>query len=513
MQSTVLYVENYMRLNSAKIFLLVLLAFIAGVGLASFGDIPDRIAQISFWGLGMAVVIVGIFNKRRAIPLFFILAALAGVVRFNITKAHRAQLLEFTDVNFPVTLRGYLDAEPQWREKNQLFILRAKEIILPGHRVLIDERILITTNLYPRYSFGKALEIKGKLQKPEAFEDFDYPVYLAKDDIYFLSYFPQIQNCSAPSKKCLPKLSWQDKARLFFGRPIFSFKQRFESAISRAVPEPNASFLQGIVLGSRSGMPEGLKEDFRRTGTSHIFAISGWNITVLSQIIGGFFLIFFMRKTAFWFTLGAIGVFVILTGASASVMRAAVMGILVLLARRQGRLYQAVNAIVFAGAIMILINPKVLRFDVGFQLSFLATLGLIYISPLLEEKLSKMREFFGMKESLIATLSAAIAILPVAISHFNQLSLAAIPVNMLVLPVVPWAMLAGFLAGIAGLGYDILGQAFGWIAWLFSAYTIGIIRLFARLPFGSFPLNLHWVFTTPYYAVLVYFLTRTKNKV
>ncbi|MBI2003478.1 MAG: ComEC/Rec2 family competence protein [Parcubacteria group bacterium] len=185
------------------------------------------------------------------------------------------------------------------------------------------------------------------------------------------------------------------------------------------------------------------------------------------------------RQKAFWVTVLAIAAFTVLTGASASVIRAALMGILVLLAYREGRFYSMTNSIVLAGTVMIALNPKVLRFDAGFQLSFLATLGLVRLAPFFKEKLEKLPEFFNFKENFVATLSAQLAVLPVILYNFGNFSLVSLPANVLILPIIPVTMLFGFLAGISGLVWLPLGNLVGLAAWLLAEYEILIVRLFS----------------------------------
>lgn len=216
-----------------------------------------------------------------------------------------------------------------------------------------------------------------------------------------------------------------------------------------------------------------------------------------------------------------------MVGAGASVVRAAVMGILILLAQQAGRLYQIKNALVFAGALMIFINPKVLVWDVGFQLSFAATLGLVYISPILQKWLEADKDDFSLPGSigafvksdksvkliLVATLSAQIAVLPLLVVNFGQLSLISPLANLLVLPVIPITMLFGFLAALAGLLFLPLGQIFGWLSWLFLTYEIKVIELLAKIPLAAVSFKWTWLSGGIYYAVLIWLICRFNKKI
>ncbi|MDP1629528.1 MAG: ComEC/Rec2 family competence protein, partial [bacterium] len=298
-----------------------------------------------------------------------------------------------------VLVRGLIIDEPERRSGNQKLIVSAESLEAAGFRENISGKILVTGRRFPEYRYGDRLEILGALKTPEISDDFDYAAYLAKDDIYSLINYPEIKKIGEAGSPIY--------------RTLFGAKQKIEETIGLILPEPHSSFLAAILLGARKTLPPDLVENFNITGTTHIVALSGFNITIVSSfIIGllGFFLI--RRNIAFWLAVFGIAGFALMTGASPSVVRAALMGILILWAQRESRLYSITNAIVFAGAVMIFVNPKILRYDAGFQLSFLATLGLIYISPIFQKWLQNFRFPQNLKEVFYLTLSAQIATLP-----------------------------------------------------------------------------------------------------
>ena len=188
---------------------------------------------------------------------------------------------------------------------------------------------------------------------------------------------------------------------------------------------------------------------------------------------------FFRRRIAFWISVVVIILFVILTGASASVVRAAVMGLLLSFAHGYGRLYDQKNSIILAGAVMIYHNPLTLVFDIGFQLSFAAVLGLIYLYPWLESRSYKISKLGVIKELILMTLSAQIAVAPLLIYYFGNFSLISLPANILILPFIPAAMLAGFITGLVGIIYQPIGQFIGYIAWAITTYQIEVVRYFS----------------------------------
>ena len=479
-----------------------MLAFILGVGSGSFFDISQEVFLVIAI---IAVSLVAVFyrqgSKTLSFPVafsaFLILAFSAGVLRFDVSESINKVLTSFNDTNVKVELRGYINDEPQRLIDKQRLTLQVKEIRVPDYvdpvrgrgalralaasngAVFTDEKILTTVNLYQEFQYGDLISIVGILQSPKNFDDFDYINYLAKDGIFSLVYYPKISEISKDAFFRPKEVSIFENLKIGLFKNIFRIKKSFEESIERVIAEPNAALINGILLGSRENIPQDLKEAFNKTGTPHILAISGYNITIVGLYISSLFMFFMRRQKAFWFTVLGIVIFTILTGASASVIRAAIMGILVLLAYREGRFHNMTNSIVFAGVIMIILNPKVLRFDIGFQLSFLATLGLIYLAPFLSEKLKRVPEFWNFRENFIATLSAQIMVLPVILYNFGSFSLVSLPANVLILPIVPITMFFGFLAGVSGLIWLRLGEAIGLIAWLFSEYEILIVKIFS----------------------------------
>lgn len=474
-------------MDKSQIFLIFLISFLAGVLVGSFFNISNFSAQAVILA---AVVLVSLFWRRHSkirnwkitLVSFGTIFLMLGILVFNQNAEVDKKLKNFNDTNFKPSIFGYVASDVEVLSDRQRFIFRAKRIEVPKYRIGVDENILITVPLYPRYEYGQFLEISPNLKSPQKFTtdsgtEFDYAAYLAKDDIFSLAYYPEIKitglECSNFKKwECL-KISLLEK--------IFRAKNSFKNSLNKVLPEPASSLADGLLLGSRENISEELRHAFNKTGTSHILAISGWNITIIGSLISAVLIFFMKRQKAFWVSIAAIFIFVILTGASASVVRAGIMGGLLLLAKNQGRFYGSVNAVVFAGAVMALFNPNVVRFDLGFQLSFLATLGIIFLSPYLNDKSVRWRipEFFKIKENLVMTLSAQAAVLPLLIYNFHGFSILSIPANILILPAIPFLMLFGFLGGLAGFLWPFLGQAIALPALFLSKYVIFIVRLFS----------------------------------
>ncbi|NCQ12555.1 hypothetical protein COT93_01905 [Candidatus Falkowbacteria bacterium CG10_big_fil_rev_8_21_14_0_10_37_18] len=329
-------------------------------------------------------------------------------------------------------------------------------------------RVLITTDLYPIYDYGDYLQITGQLQAPPEIEGFDYESYLARYDVYSVMYYPKITKTEG-------NLSMTQKSY----RLLLDFKQRLASSINSNLPEPSASLANALLLGYRRAM---YKEDlnmFARVGLSHIIAISGTHITILSALIINFFLALgWPRRRILFLVGGFLFVYPILTGLAASAIRAAVMGTLSFLAIYYGRPSSLTRALVFAAAVMLAFNPRLLRSDIGFQLSFLALIGIIYIYPLgqkLAVRLLSRIKIKGAGRNLInnifdtvnITLVSQLVILPVAVINFQQISLIAPLANLLVLWSMPFLIALLLTALLLSSIIPLLG-----VIWFFPSYVI-----------------------------------------
>ena len=376
--------------SKSKIFLLVCLAFICGIAFESFAQINiDELIFLSALSTGLTVITV--FWKNIKIRLVF-LAAVFFILGFwgfesSLPDFSEDKIQSYYDQN--VLWQGVIVGEPDRRQDKIKYTVEVKEINGVGQA---SGRMLVSMALFPEFNYGDRISVECTIQKPEPISDFRYDRYLAKDGIFSLCYPYHGAQLVEPG---------QGNKVLSL---IFFVKDKFAEKTNQIFPEPQASFLAGLLYGARSGLPQDVLDNFQATGVTHIIAISGYNITIVSAI----FLIFaysigISRKKAFPWIVIAIAVFVIFTGASASVTRAGIMGVLVLLAKQTGRSSQIFNTLVFTAAIMSLQNPWVLIFDAGFQLSFIATVGLVYLAPMIMPWFSRVPKIFGLQESIVST--------------------------------------------------------------------------------------------------------------
>lgn len=471
-------------MHKSQIFFFLLLVFVAGILIASLIPVsPEAVLVLLIAGTGTLALSAyqNTYSRKGIMAGFFIIAFTVGAARFVYFDLSGNILPQLADrqakgVGVPVILRGYINGEPNITAKTTRFNFRAKEIVFPDWTLPVDETTVVTANGAVFYDIGQALLVEGAVSTPKNFEDgFDYINYLKKDGIKTVVLFPKISETEGI------KIGFLENRMLNFKEAAFTVKSYFERSVNKAMVEPNASYINGILLGSRQNIPEDLKEAFNKTGTTHILAISGYNIMIIASALLVGLVFFVKRRVAFWISVAVIFAFTVMTGSSASVVRASLMGLLLIFAQGYGRMYSVRNSIVLAGAAMVFVNPFVLVFDIGFQLSFLAVLGLVYFYPMLKKKLEKTPGMFGIKESFVATVSAQAFVGIPIILYFGRFSWTFLPANILILPLVPFAMFFGLIAGLGQMLLPALGQVIAIPAWAITSYQIKVIELLAGI--------------------------------
>ncbi len=315
-------------------------------------------------------------------------------------------------------------------------------------------RVRIYHNAYPDVSYGDSIAFQGSLK---------------------ISRYGRVY---ASNPKIQSIISNED---VFFAR-LFSAKEKILSVFQRTLSSEHAALLSGILLGERSGFSPQFNEAMRRSGTTHIVALSGYNISVIVVLLSAIFFVILPPVLAVPAILVAMLSFIIMTGSEESVVRAGIMGSIALIAHRAGKRYSMRNAIAFAALAMLLWNPFALL-SVGFQLSFAALLGIVYLKPLIERalRIHHKSSFLNWKENLIMTISAQLAVMPIIIWTFRSIPLTAIAANVLILETIPFSMIAGAGLGIVGVVSQSAAIPLAWIAHIFLSYQIAIINLFSRL--------------------------------
>lgn len=326
-------------------------------------------------------------------------------------------------------------------------------------------KILMVTKVFPEYKYGDVLKIDGEIKEPENLENFDAKKILAKDKIFSEIVFPQIEyvGYSPPSKIM---------SLLFF------VKDKFQKNLKAILPEPHSSLSEGMLLGSEGVLEKNILDAFKKSGTSHILVLSGYNITVVGVVLIKL-LSFLPSFFSFAGSILGIILFTLMAGGQPPAVRAAIMGIIGLLVFRSGRLRAAFLALLWSAFFMVLWNPAVLSFDRGFQLSFLATLGLIVFSGFFVKKFKFLPKFLSIRENAASTFAAQIFVLPLLISWGNHISYLSPLANILILASVPYVMLFSFLGGLGAFLFHGLGQAVASVAFILISYQIYVAKIFS----------------------------------
>ncbi|OIO31660.1 MAG: hypothetical protein COZ49_03760 [Candidatus Yonathbacteria bacterium CG_4_10_14_3_um_filter_47_65] len=455
-----------------KFFIAGVFCFAGGVLFRSFFDLGNFFTALVF-SVGAVIFILGRFsNEKKALLLSVALVSIAlGIFRFNIAD-DSAMYKNFKEEHVRTT--AVVVDEPDERETHVNLIVRPIDLDEGAH--ILGTNVLVVAPLHPVIHYGDIISIDGDLSKPKNFSNqngdvFDYVSYLAKDDIYFQIFYP--------------RLSIVDRNK---GNPVkgflFSFKKHVMDSISSVVPEPHASLLGGLVFGAKRSLGTELLDKFRTAGVIHIVVLSGYNVTIVADAIMRA-LSFLPQTFSMMFGGAGIILFAIMTGGNATIVRASVMALLVVIARATGRVYEITVALIVAGFLMILHNPKILAFDASFQLSFLATLGLVYLAPLLERYFHFVPKKFQIREFALSTTATQLFVLPFLLYRIGEISLVALPANILILAFVPLTMFFGFLAGISGFIAPVISLPFAFIAYGLLAYELSVVETFSAIPFAS----------------------------
>jgi len=434
---------------------------------------------IFFWRRDKLVLCAAFFALGICFGLFYL--------QFFIQKPNEKYVSYYNGKE--LTLQGKVAELPEKDEKKTNLILEINNI---------RGRVLTYGPQYPEYQYDDILQITGKLEEPPVFNEFSYKDYLKGKNIYSVIRYAKIEKIGQVSGFSIKK-------------SLYKIKLKFENAINQVLPEPEAALANGLVLGERSGFSDELLQIFIAVGIIHIVALSGYNVTIIAKnlraVLGRL-----GPSAAFFLSILAIWLFVLMVGAGATIARATLMGSLALLAEKIGRRREVTRIILLTACAMVLINPFILRYDSGFQLSFVATISIIILVPMLTQKIKKWPFPAAAKEAGAATISAQLFVLPLLLLNFKKISLMAPLINVLILPFIPATMFLIFLSGIFGMLFLPLGQFLGYITFVFLKYIIWLAETFSHLPFASFNIKSKSLFWAILYWALLYFAIRFMKK-
>ena len=388
------------------------------------------------------------------------------------------------DNNIAADFRGVIVAEPVLGSNRQYIIVEGDNI-----------RVRANTARYPEYFIGEELLLTGNflLAEQDPYYQKNKGYFLVNKIRYTVSG-PNIQKIS------LPKDNYFNQRWYMLRRWLVSLRKKYEEVLLKSLPQPYAGLSIGILLGSKNYMDEELYNIFITIGIVHIMALSGYNITVICKSLekitkkGS---IIFSRYGAFI----GIWAFVAATGFSSSVVRAALMGSTLLVARMLGRQSDSFVSILLAAAIMVGLNPYILRYDIGFQLSFVAMVGMIFLAPKLEPFFSSLGKRFS--EIFSTTIAAQIFTLPLLSYTFGRISWVAIIANVLILPLIPACMALTFIVGSVGFTSVWLAQKVSFLLWLLLGYVVKISKIVGSIPAIDIQYQMSWPLLLGLYLVMI----------
>ncbi len=490
------------NLPKFRLFTFFALFFLFGVFLSNFIKIDFEKSYVSFVILLLALLFSSLVNfvlKNHFIVLvsYLLFCFVLGAGYYSLFDFKHQVVLPY-DQNMQI--EGRIVKKPDVNYKRQQVVVKISKIESDNQSAEFTPNSLLLVNLphYPSVHYGDNVILSGKIEKPGMIEEFDYGRYLKRYLIF------GVINQAEKAEDQGQNLNIGQK---ILGN-LYYVSTRIEETLNSVLSEPHASLASGLILGIKRNIPQNFKDALGTTGLTHIIALSGFNVTILVTIFADSFVIYLGRKKVFILGVLLIGGFVILTGAASSVVRAEIFSLLILFGKTLGRRGDFTNIMLLAAIIMVLVNPFVLYNDIGFQLSFLAFCGLIYLSPIIEKYieskkfLSKMPDW--LKTTLTATLGAQIAVFPLILVVFGRVSLIAPLSNVLVLWIVPWAMGLVAITGLLTIVWYPLGKSASFFAWPALQFIIIMVERMARIPGASFTWSTNsWLVLPVCYTILI----------
>jgi len=410
---------------------------------------------------------------------------IAGAAAWSVIAPSPATPELNTSLGVKTTVEGIVVRDPDIREKTVRLTIRPDRV--GSAMIYHNTRVIVSADKFITVSYGDRVAATGVISLPESFETasgrtFDYQKYLLAHGITHEISFAQVHVLS--HSKGNPVVSI-----------LLSVKHILTKGINRALPEPESALLLGLLLGDKQSLGDAINEAFRKAGVVHIIVLSGYNVALVITAVTFIALRIFSRGVAYGVAAFFVIAFAIMTGGSETTIRATIMALLMMLAAVLHRPAAALRGLLIAAAVMALLNPLIVLYDLSFQLSVLATLGLILFSGRIAKRLSFIPESLGLREIVSTTLATQVTVLPLLIVSVGAVSVVFLPANVLILPAVPLAMLFGFIAALLALVSYALAFPVSLLAYGILASIVNIAVWFGSLPFSSLniPPDFQWV--------------------
>lgn len=413
------------------------------------------------------------WTVRNLVPILSIIALSGAAAYSTFAPSPAPEALSAAEGRF-TKVEGIVAKDPDIRDTSIFLTVDVKSVDGGAS----DGRVLVLASRYAEVAYGDRIRVAGKIEAPQAFDTdtgrtFDYPHYLLAQGITHEISFVNIETIARGE-----------------GNPViaalYGAKHFLEYGIAKALPEPESALAGGLLLGDKRSLGDDITESFRRAGVVHIIVLSGYNVSVIIGAVLFLALRFLPKYAALGLASLSIIAFAVMTGASETTLRASAMALIALTAKALNRPADGVRILFMTATGMALFDPYLVLYDLSYQLSFLATLGLTLFADPLQKKIPFVPETGGLREIVATTVSTQLTVLPLLIFSTGQVSVVSLFTNIAVLPAVPLAMLTSFIAALLALvSYAFALPAIA-IAYAILHYIISVSVWFGNLPFAAF---------------------------
>ena len=478
-----------MNIRKSHLIPLWTLGFVGGL-LVSFWGGLSLIRIMASLCLAVALFAFGFLDKRFLFGFSLIFFFSLGLLRGGFARSGLVSVLTPPQRLFSGGFAVFTGRVEETEER-----LAVREAVVSVHHFYFPRgenwrgRILLQLSPFSALLAGDEIKVIGKLKIPTSQGNFDYRDFLNKKGIFFLMRFPYVRVTERPRGGL---------------RSIFAFlRKKLSSALQKLYLPPQSQFLAAVLMGKKNLIDKELRENFTISGTRHIIAISGLHISILMGLFFGLFLLLGLSKgLAACLTVLWMGVYILLVGSPFSAVRSLIMGSFFIFALVKGLSFSGENLLFAAAFLTLIIDPEAL-WNVGFQLSYLAVLGIIYFKRYFDRFLRRVPNLFKIRDILSVTLSAQILILPLVSFYFGRISIISPLTNVLILPVLPLALIGSFLSVLLGSFFLPLGFLLSWVNLLFVDWILFVVSEFSLPEFASVNIRADALFLVIYLAVFL----------